>query len=439
MRAIIRSWTNASSIERDSRRQDVAGERILVIDDSEEIRTILRDMILGPNGYEVVTAQDGQEGVEYALGEHPDLILTDVNMPRMTGIEVLEKLREAEYEWPVILMTFHGSEDIAVQAFRLGVRDYIRKPFAVEEVLTCVERALVESRLRREREQLLERLESANQQLNRQVAELTTLYAIGQAVTMVLDLNRLLSRVVEASVYLCHAEEGTLYLIDKETGELYMTAAQGRGEKAAHSVRLRVQDSLIGQVVQSGRPAVLTSETADPEIKIQTNYTVHSLVNVPLQVKDQVIGVLSVANRDRRRNFTRADVTRLNGLANYAAIAIENARLYEATRKVVAAEVLNNTVVTISHYVNNPLMALMMNVDRLVQVSRSGKADDLDMEIGQAARFTEMKVEEISSVIAILRDIASPQFITYMDDIKMLDIDSKVQERLAYIKEKYSV
>ena len=134
----------------------MAGEQILVIDDSEEIRGILRDMILGPNGYQVATAQDGQEGVEYALREHPDLILTDVNMPRMTGLEVLQKLREAEYEWPVVLMTFHGSEDIAVQAFRLGVRDYIRKPFEIEEVLSIVERALVESRLRREKEELLQ-------------------------------------------------------------------------------------------------------------------------------------------------------------------------------------------------------------------------------------------------------------------------------------------
>jgi CheY-like chemotaxis protein len=76
----------------------VAGERILVIDDSQEIRSILRNMILGPNGYQVMTAQDGQQGIECALREHPDLILTDVNMPRMTGIEVLQKLRDAEYE-----------------------------------------------------------------------------------------------------------------------------------------------------------------------------------------------------------------------------------------------------------------------------------------------------------------------------------------------------
>ncbi|MBN1642120.1 MAG: response regulator [Anaerolineae bacterium] len=415
----------------------MAGERILVIDDNREICEILRELILGPHGYRVATALDGEAGVALALREQPDLILVDVNMPRMTGIEVLETLREAEYQWPVILMTFHGSEDIAVQAFRLGVRDYIRKPFAVEEVLTSVERALVESRLRREREQLLQRLEGANQQLNRQVAELTTLYAIGQAVTSVLDLEVLLNRVVEASVYLCRAQEGSLYLIDKESGALHMTAALVAPDRTAHSVHHRVNDSVLTDVVRSGQPAVLSSESTRPELKMHTGHTVYALVNVPLRVKEQIIGALAVANRSRQRNFTQADVTRLSGLANYAAIAIENARLVEATHKVIAAEVLHNTVVTISHYINNPLMALRMSVDHLVRTYRAGETEDLERYVDETERFTEMKVEEISAVISILRDIASPQFITYIDDIKMLDIDHKVQDRLRYIKEKY--
>jgi two-component system NtrC family sensor kinase len=415
----------------------LAGERILVIDDSEAIRGILRDMILGPQGYEVTTAQDGQQGIDYALKEHPDLILSDVSMPRMDGIEVLRRLRDAHYEWPVILMTFHGSEEIAVQAFRLGVRDYIRKPFTVEEVLTCVERALVESRLRREREALLKRLEVANHQLNRQVAELTALYAIGQAVTAVLDLDKLLNRIVEASVYLCRAETGALYLLDKESGDLYLKASLGAGTKSAHSARLKVEKGLIVDAVRTGKPALLTSETPSADLQVREGYAAYALVNVPLIVKREVIGVLSVANRDRQRDFHEADVTRLSGLANYAAIAIENARLYEATRKVVAAEVLNHTVVTISHYINNPLMALMVNIDELAHNCQNGGAGDISEQVGEAARLTRMKVEEISSVISILRDIASPQFVTYMDDIKMIDIEHKVRERLHYLRSKY--
>jgi two-component system NtrC family sensor kinase len=417
----------------------VAGEKILVIDDSAEIRTFLGDDILGPEGYSVISARDGQEGLLRALRERPDLILLDVNMPRMTGMQVLEKLRDARYEWPVILMTFHGSENVAVQAFRLGVRDYIRKPFEAEEVLASVDRALVEAKLRREREELLKRLEASNQLLNRKVTELATLYAIGQAVTSLLDLEKLLNRVVEASVYLCRADEGMLYLIDEKSGQLYMTAAQSMGERAARGLRLRVSDQLAQQVIQTGQPAIVTSETLGTMQKIKTGYLVHSLLDVPLKVKDRVIGVLSVVNRTRARNFARDDMTRLSAMANYAAIAIDNARLYQATRRLVTAEVLNDTVVTISHYVNNPLTTLMVNADRLTQAKKEGKIADGDDLIAQATRLTEMKVEEISAVLAILHDLASPQFVTYVDDIKMLDIEAKVRERLQFIKEKYKV
>jgi DNA-binding NtrC family response regulator len=89
-----------------------------------------------------------------------------------------------------------------VRAFRLGVYDYLRKPFRVEDVLGCVRRALAEGRLKRERDELLKRLEASNRLLQRRVIDLTALAAIGQAVTSVMDLEGVLNRVVEASVYL---------------------------------------------------------------------------------------------------------------------------------------------------------------------------------------------------------------------------------------------
>ncbi len=113
----------------------MAAERILVIDDSAEIRSFVRETVLDPAGYIVMTAPDGQSGLERALSERPDLIMLDVNMPRMTGIEVLEALRRDEVSIPVILMTFYGSERVAFPALPVGVKDFIRQPLEVAEVL----------------------------------------------------------------------------------------------------------------------------------------------------------------------------------------------------------------------------------------------------------------------------------------------------------------
>jgi len=415
----------------------VAGERILVIDDSQRIRSALREVILEPEGYHVLTAHDGQAGLERALRERPDLILLDVNMPRMTGLEVLEKLHEARFEWPVILMTLHGSEEVAVQAFRLGARDYLRKPFKVEDVLACVRRALVESQLLRQREELLKRLEVTNLQLKRRVNDLTALSAIGQAVTSLMDLESVLSRVVEASVYLCQADEGVLYLADQESGELYMTAAQSPGEKAAQGLHLRVADRLANHVLKTGKPILLTQEILSSRLKGQTGYLVHSLLSVPIRSRERVIGVLCVVNRVRERDFVEDDVTRLQAIANYAAIAVENARLLDTTRDAAVAQMLNKTVVTVSQYVNSPLMALMIKADQLVQAQEGGNLVDSEGLVSEMARLTEMKVQEIRAMLTVLRDLASPQVLAKADGIQTLDIDARVQERLARIKARY--
>ena len=126
----------------------MAGESILVIDDKIEIITFLQDLLL-PLGYRVSAATDGAEGLARALDDQPDLVLLDLNMPGMSGIDVLDALHRRSFASPVILMTLYGSERVVVQALRRGVRDYISKPFDINELLVSVDRALTESRLRR--------------------------------------------------------------------------------------------------------------------------------------------------------------------------------------------------------------------------------------------------------------------------------------------------
>jgi DNA-binding response OmpR family regulator len=132
----------------------MANEIILVVDDNPEIVRFLKQYVLVPAGYHVLTASDGQNGLELAIQSRPDLIMLDMTMPRLSGIEMLISLRKSAFQCPVIFMTVHGSENIAVEAFRLGVRDYMIKPFTVDEVRQAVDRALNEVRLAREKEEL---------------------------------------------------------------------------------------------------------------------------------------------------------------------------------------------------------------------------------------------------------------------------------------------
>lgn len=116
-------------------------ERILIIEDDKASRDFFA-RLLTYEGYTVLTAADGESGLSLALAERPDLILLDLNLPRMSGLEVLQELNKRQCSNPVILMTVFGSEEIVVEALRMGIRDYLPKPCAPEVLLEAIERAL---------------------------------------------------------------------------------------------------------------------------------------------------------------------------------------------------------------------------------------------------------------------------------------------------------
>lgn len=120
----------------------MAHETILVVDDSIEFVQTVKDCILEPLGYKVIQAVDGQAGLEMSLTHQPALILLDLNLPKMTGFDVLTLLDEYKSQIPVILMTLYGSEAIAVESFRRGVCDYLTKPLSRDQVEQSIRRAL---------------------------------------------------------------------------------------------------------------------------------------------------------------------------------------------------------------------------------------------------------------------------------------------------------
>jgi CheY-like chemotaxis protein len=136
----------------------MAAETILIIDDSPEVVRVLDKHMLSPLGYNIISAPDGQKGLDLFLAAKPDLIMLDMNMPRMDGMEVLLALHKIECQTPVIFMTMHGTESTVTAAFRLGIRDYLSKPFTPDEVKQAVDRALRETRLAREKAELAHNL-----------------------------------------------------------------------------------------------------------------------------------------------------------------------------------------------------------------------------------------------------------------------------------------
>jgi two-component system NtrC family sensor kinase len=302
------------------------GEKILVVADSHKTLTFLAEDVLPNHGYQVVTAKVGREGLEKLSSENPDLLLVDLNLPDMSGIDILKTVHESESDVPVVLMAADGSQDVVLEALRLGVKDYIIKPFSAEEVVGVIERTLTEARLRSEKEKLTDTLQHRLEQV-------TVLFGVSKSVVSLMDLEELLNRIVEAAVYVTEAEEGFLLLVDPNTKDLYLRAGKNLGEWQARGFRLKVADTLAGQVVKTGKPLRHGGGETGRDFKLKTGYLVKSLLHVPLILRERVIGVLSVDNQISDQEFTADDEYLLSVLADHAAISIENATLYNQLRK----------------------------------------------------------------------------------------------------------
>ncbi|MGB9799990.1 MAG: ATP-binding protein [Thermanaerothrix sp.] len=299
---------------------------ILIATSDAQVNYLL-ERVLQAAGYSVAVFQEEDKVFNY-LNTHPTgLIILSDTFKGNNHLDFARKLSRDHPEVPILLLVKKDSPELLKEALHLGVSDYLNLPLKSEEVLRAVETNLTRSQ--RLREWMMLEARRYTDRLQRRVDELETLARLSQSITASLDPDNVLSAIVEAAVELTGAEEGALLLVDEETGELYMRASKNFQEDFVRTFRLPIQDTLAGSVVRTGQPVLLDENTPQ---KIKTAYLVHGLVYVPLQYKGQVFGVLGVDNRHSRFQFQKRDVQLLTTLADYAAIAIQNARLYHETR-----------------------------------------------------------------------------------------------------------
>jgi two-component system nitrogen regulation response regulator NtrX len=136
----------------------MSGETILIIDDEESVRKSLAD-VMRDEGYDVVTAASGKEGIDLLTETQPSLALLDIAMPEMDGIEVLRRFREMRPDMPVVMVTGHGTIETAVKTTKLGAYDFMVKPPELAQLSLVVKHGLDEYRLRAENETLKKNIE----------------------------------------------------------------------------------------------------------------------------------------------------------------------------------------------------------------------------------------------------------------------------------------
>jgi len=146
-------------------------DKILVVDNDPKTLKVLK-LRLENEGYYIITAMDGEQAWEAFEQHQPDLILLDVNMPGMSGLELLAQVKQKQWEIPVVVMTAYSSEQVAIEAIKKGANDYVTKPFHSREICLVVKENIERSRAAITRTQLLERFKSLSTDLMKRIKEL---------------------------------------------------------------------------------------------------------------------------------------------------------------------------------------------------------------------------------------------------------------------------
>lgn len=292
--------------------------RVLIVDDEKPIREVLVD-ILQDEGYDVRCASDGDEALLILDEHHSHILVTDLEMPRMRGIELLKQTRSLASPPISILMTGFGTVETAIEAMKLGAFDYILKPFKVEEFIALIRKAANKYRL-----------ESENVQLK----EYLSLYRISEAMMSTLDLKEVLHLIAELVLTELRADWVAIYFREQKTG-FDLQIEKRRDDSGAEVPFPTINfDNLIDAMEKrdylaySGKK--LSEIIIDPsESRTGSRSPVASLLASPLRAKGTLKGFVIVGSYDPHHTFSDGHGKTLVIFSSRAVLALENARLFK--------------------------------------------------------------------------------------------------------------
>lgn len=290
--------------------------RILVVDDEKVIREILADF-LNMEGYVVHTVEDGVEAMKELHRRSYNLVISDLKMPNMGGLELIQKITEESIPVLTVIMTGFGTVETAIEAMKKGAYDYILKPFKVEEVVHIVQRGLDRQRLQHE---------------NIRLKDALSIYKISEAIATSLSVETVLDLVLDATIETVDADVVSLLLEDPEREGRFVEQMRKVSERAEPGVQapdLNLDEVL--PIFQEDRPLLVHGSrsyrflASPPDLERR----LVSFCSIPLKLKGRIIGMLNAYSYTRGNKFSEGQRKMLYVLASRAAVSIENARLYE--------------------------------------------------------------------------------------------------------------
>ena len=332
-------------------------EKIIIVDDEADVLDLCY-RVLTFDGFQVKTARNGFEAIDIARQERFDLLLTDIKMPGMDGLEIAQTLKKADPQIICVTMTGYSTIDIVIEALKLGVDEFITKPFTPKELSIVIAKALEAERLRKE---------------NFRLHSLIPLFELNRTLMKTMEVDELLARLLEIAQKETEADAAMIHIFDGNNLKIHFhprTADQINAESNEAYRQLAELAQTRGEQVVLSRTRVDNS----PSDQILEITKMQTALATPLKSQNRNYGVLILARR--AADFSLSDYDFVTVLSGQASIALENARLFtqiqEAYQQLQMLDHMKSEFINIAaHELRTPL-AILMGYTSILEDDLSG-------------------------------------------------------------------
>ena len=358
--------------------------RILVVDDEEAICELCARS-LQRYGYNVTSTTSPHQALELLRQQEFDLLLLDMRMPEISGLEVMRQVRQFAPEMAIVVITGYASIETAIEAVRQGAADFLPKPFQLDNLRLAVAEALAKRDLNRERARS---------------RALMRLVRVSEEIASSLENDVLVQVVLRAAMEETGAWRGSVMLYEPGRQVLYLSGAIGLPPEVTPGYAVGLNEGVAGRVLQLGEALLVEDVRQDArlaglQLPRQERYQNPSFLAVPIRSGEQILGVLNLSEKAGTRPFQTSDLEVAGLLANQLAIALEKVRLFteiqESYRRLREVDRLKSEFLNIAaHELRTPLSIILGYAMMLRDQSEGEQREHCSAIMDSAVKLTRL-------------------------------------------------